>query len=116
VPPPEAGVELSMQDFVVGQMDCHSQFMIPQKLYGREVEVLQLMTAYDRATHGKKEAIFVRGYSGIGKSSIVNEVHKVNIVYFFFLKPKKDKPNLPFLFICLLADCTKWWIFYWWQV
>ena len=73
--PPSDGRK-DMEDFVVGQKDCHSQFLIPQKLYGREWEVAQLMAAYDRGANGKKEAIFVRGYSGIGKSSIINEVHK----------------------------------------
>jgi hypothetical protein len=76
VAPPSGEMDAGLTDFVVGRMDEHSQFLIPQKLYGREREVAQLMEAYERAVKGEKEAIFVRGYSGIGKSSIVNEVHK----------------------------------------
>jgi len=54
----------------------HSQFLIPQKLYGREQEVATLMDAFERVSLGATEMMLVSGYSGIGKSSLVNEVHK----------------------------------------
>ena len=52
--------------------------MIPEKLYGREREVDALLAAFDRVvTQGRPELVLVSGYSGVGKSSIVNELHKV---------------------------------------
>src|SRR4029077_12051643 len=50
---------------------------IPEKLYGREREIAGLLGAYDRvATTGRPELMLVCGYSGIGKSSVVHELHK----------------------------------------
>ena len=51
--------------------------MIPEKLYGREREVETLLAAFDRVVEsGAPELVLVSGYSGIGKSSVVNELHK----------------------------------------
>ena len=52
--------------------------MIPEKLYGREREIETLLAAFDRIVQGgAAELVLVSGYSGIGKSSVVNELHKV---------------------------------------
>ena len=52
--------------------------MIPEKLYGREREVETLLAAFDRVVaNGKPELVLVSGYSGVGKSALVNELHKV---------------------------------------
>ena len=51
--------------------------MIPEKLYGRDREVDTLLTAFDRiVAGGRPELVLVSGYSGIGKSAVVNELHK----------------------------------------
>ena len=51
--------------------------MIPEKLYGRDGEVDTLLTAFDRiVAGGRPELVLVSGYSGIGKSAVVNELHK----------------------------------------
>lgn len=63
-------------EFTIGQLDLSSQFIIPQKLYGREAEVNTLLNAFERISNGTSEMILVSGYSGIGKSSLVNEIHK----------------------------------------
>jgi predicted ATPase/signal transduction histidine kinase/tRNA A-37 threonylcarbamoyl transferase component Bud32 len=62
--------------FTLKQNDRSSQFQIPQKLYGRENEINILMESFEEITQGKTEMILVSGYSGIGKSSLVNEIHK----------------------------------------
>ena len=37
-----------------------------------------MLAAFDRVvTHGRPELVLVSGYSGVGKSSVVNELHKV---------------------------------------
>src|SRR3984885_1483611 len=55
--------------------------MIPEKLYGRESEIATLLAAFDRVVmHGGPALVLVSGYSGIGKSSVVNELHKVIVL------------------------------------
>ncbi|MGF2040371.1 MAG: trifunctional serine/threonine-protein kinase/ATP-binding protein/sensor histidine kinase [Nostoc sp. CmiVER01] len=66
----------SIDLFTLGQQDFSHQFQIAQKLYGREVEVAALMAAFEKVSLGSSEVVLVGGYSGIGKSSLVNEVHK----------------------------------------
>ena len=52
--------------------------MIPEKLYGRDREIEKLLASFDRVIKsGTPELVLVAGYSGIGKSSVVNELHKV---------------------------------------
>ena len=63
--------------FFPGETDTPDRLSIPEKLYGREREIADLLDAYDRvATTGTPELMLVCGYSGIGKSSVVNELHK----------------------------------------
>lgn len=56
--------------------DRGARFVMPQTLYGREREVAALMAAFDRSAAGGAELLLVAGYSGIGKSAVVHEVHK----------------------------------------
>ncbi|WP_019503922.1 AAA family ATPase [Pleurocapsa sp. PCC 7319] len=63
-------------EITVAQQDISDRFQIPQKLYGREVEVNRLLTTCERVSQGKTEMLLVAGYSGIGKSVLVNEVYK----------------------------------------
>src|SRR6476469_1752149 len=62
--------------FRLGQRDLCDRFIIPEKLYGRESEVITLLAAFDRVSAGRTEMMLVSGFSGIGKTAIVNEVHK----------------------------------------
>jgi hypothetical protein len=48
--------------FIIGQLDSYSQFMIPQKLYGREREVASLLEAFARVSAGTTEMMLVSGY------------------------------------------------------
>ncbi|MBV8910233.1 MAG: serine/threonine-protein kinase PknK, partial [Gammaproteobacteria bacterium] len=64
-------------DFPLGQRDTSDRLLIPEKLYGRRREVETLLAAFDRVVGGgAPELVLVSGYSGIGKSSVVNELHK----------------------------------------
>ena len=62
--------------FPVGAHDASDRLLIPEKLYGREREIDALLAAFDRVTQGTPELVLVSGYSGVGKSSVVNELHK----------------------------------------
>ena len=65
-------------NFPLGQQDTPDRLLIPEKLYGREREIATLVAAFDRIVKsGTPELVLVSGYSGIGKSSVVNELHKV---------------------------------------
>ncbi len=64
--------------FPLGADDSSDRLLIPEKLYGREREVDSLLAAFDRVVaQGTAELVLVSGYSGVGKSSVVNELHKV---------------------------------------
>ncbi|MGB6014150.1 MAG: AAA family ATPase, partial [Nodosilinea sp.] len=85
--------------FAVGQLDCFSQFLIPQTLYGRATEVATLLTAFEHVSAGATELMLVSGYSGIGKTSLVNEVHKPiarQRGYFIAGKFDQFKRNVPY--------------------
>ncbi|WP_426426263.1 trifunctional serine/threonine-protein kinase/ATP-binding protein/sensor histidine kinase [Bradyrhizobium genosp. A] len=67
-----------IDDFPLGRHDVPDRLLIPEKLYGRAREVETLLTVFDRIVEGgAPELVLVSGYSGIGKSSVVNELHKV---------------------------------------
>ncbi|MEG3986198.1 AAA family ATPase [Microcoleus sp. S28C3] len=85
--------------FIIGKLDSYSQFLIPQKLYGREREVASLLEAFTRVSAGTTEMMLVSGYSGIGKSSLVNEVDKPIVGargYFISGKFDQFKRNIPY--------------------
>ena len=66
-----------IEPFALGERDRPDRLIIPEKLYGREREVQTLLAAFDRVVaSGAPELVLVSGYSGIGKSSVVNELHK----------------------------------------
>ncbi|BAZ36821.1 serine/threonine protein kinase with two-component sensor domain (plasmid) [Calothrix sp. NIES-4101] len=66
----------TIMDFVPGELEVVSQLFIPQKLYGRESQIQLLLNAFEKTLYGNSELILVSGYSGIGKTALINEVHK----------------------------------------
>ncbi|NUT87616.1 AAA family ATPase [Pseudomonas corrugata] len=63
--------------FALGEHGASDRLLIPEKLYGREQEVDTLIAAFSRIVNSSSpELVLVTGYSGIGKSSVVNELHK----------------------------------------
>ncbi|MEG4201839.1 serine/threonine-protein kinase PknK, partial [Microcoleus sp. Pol12A5] len=106
-------------DFLPGRLDILSQLLIPQKLYGRENQVNELLAAFERVRgglannflgkpatldqnqppSGSSELMLVSGYSGIGKSAVVNEVSKpITRSKGYFISGKFDqlKRNIPY--------------------
>jgi predicted ATPase len=66
-----------IDDFPLGEHDTPDRLLIPEKLYGRGREVETLLASFNRIVNGgAPELVLVSGYSGIGKSSVVNELHK----------------------------------------
>jgi PAS domain S-box-containing protein len=67
--------------FPLGTHDRAKHLLIPEKLYGRDVEISTLLDAFERVVaQGTPELVLVCGYSGIGKSSVVNELNKVIVL------------------------------------
>ena len=67
-----------IDEFPLGEHDTPDRLLIPEKLYGRAGEIDILLASFDRVVEsGRPELVMVSGYSGIGKSSVVNELHKV---------------------------------------
>ena len=85
--------------FELGKRDISERFVIPEKLYGRETEVETLLAAFERISSGNSEIMLVAGFSGIGKTAVVNEVHKPIVRQRgYFIKGKFDQfnRNIPF--------------------
>ncbi|MBE9115180.1 AAA family ATPase [Lusitaniella coriacea LEGE 07157] len=131
----------AIEAFELGKRDVRDRFIIPEKLYGREKEVTQLLAAFERvsqvqssvkaggrrqeaegkidcnlspslplsvsprhqkvspSTLSRSELVLVAGYSGVGKTSVVNEVHKPIVRQRgYFMRGKFDQfnRNIPF--------------------
>ena len=70
-------VQGRIDDFPLGEHDTPNRLLIPEQLYGRAREVEILLASFDRIVeNGVPELVLVSGYSGIGKSAVVNELHK----------------------------------------
>ena len=88
-----------IKSFPIAQRDVCDRFIIPEKLYGRESEVSTLLQAFERVSLGATEMMLVAGFSGIGKTAVVNEVHKPIVKQRgYFIKGKYDQfqRNIPF--------------------
>ncbi|MEG4496460.1 ATP-binding sensor histidine kinase [Microcoleus sp. F10-C6] len=86
-------------DFAIAQKDITDKFHIPQKLYGREREIETLLAAFGRVSNGTTEIMLVSGYSGIGKSALVQEVYKpITKASGYFIAGKFDQfqRNVPY--------------------
>ncbi|MBW4541239.1 MAG: AAA family ATPase [Myxacorys chilensis ATA2-1-KO14] len=112
--------------FPLGQRDISNHFIIPEKLYGREQEVAQLLAAFERVTQSQEsetscsvaltshssrsELVLVAGFSGIGKTAVVNEVHKPILRQRgYFIRGKFDQfqRNIPLsAFVQAFRDLT----------
>jgi len=101
-----------------GLQNVSDQFQIPQKLYGRKAEIAILLAVFERVA-GKRndtemgrhadtesnnapassEMLLVSGYSGIGKSALVQELYKpITARRGYFISGKFDQlqRNIPY--------------------
>ncbi|MBD3884216.1 PAS domain S-box protein, partial [Phormidium tenue FACHB-886] len=102
----------------LGLQDVSEQFRIPQKLYGREAKISALLAAFDRVAGNEgvgewgsggaeeditlpphREMMLVSGYAGIGKTALVQELHKpITAKHGYFIWGKFDqfRRNIPY--------------------
>src|ERR1700726_3252006 len=67
-----------IDEFLLGRQDTPDRPRMPERLYGRARELDTFLGGFERVIKsGAPELVLVSGYSGIGKSSVVNELHKV---------------------------------------
>src|SRR5262249_49078256 len=65
-----------IDEFPLGKKDSTRTLQLSQRLYGREHEIATLLQSFARAAAGGRELIIVRGYSRVGKTAVVHEVHR----------------------------------------
>ncbi|NLS06287.1 AAA family ATPase [Rhizobium sp. P32RR-XVIII] len=71
------GTESRIRQFPLGEHDIPDRLLITEKLYGRKREIETLLAAFERVVAGgEPDLVLVSGYSGIGKSAVVYELHK----------------------------------------
>jgi len=81
-------------EFELAQNDIPEQFQLPQTLYGRHQELQQIFTIFEHVNKGNKALLFVSGYSGIGKTSLIKEVYKpLTKENGYFISGKYDQYN-----------------------
>jgi PAS domain S-box-containing protein len=89
-----------IDSFRLAEHDVPDRLLIPEKLYGRSAERQILLDAFDRVVgSGRPEFVLVSGYSGIGKSSVVHELHKAIVLprgIFISGKFDQNKRDVPY--------------------
>ncbi|GFE69952.1 AAA family ATPase [Chroococcus sp. FPU101] len=91
-----------IETFILGEQDISERFQILQKLYGREQNVKSLLSSFDQVIENKELKIamaLVTGYSGIGKTALVQEIYKPITErrgYFISGKFEPLKQNIPY--------------------
>jgi predicted ATPase/signal transduction histidine kinase len=87
-------------EFPLGERDFFGRLQLPQKLYGREQELAALLSTFQRVIDsGTPELVLISGYSGIGKSSLVQELEQPVIReqgIFAFGKFDQYKRDIPY--------------------
>jgi predicted ATPase/class 3 adenylate cyclase/tRNA A-37 threonylcarbamoyl transferase component Bud32 len=89
----------SLDRFEPGRTDRSERFQIPERLYGRDSEVERLLETFERMRRGRAEMLLVAGYSGVGKSALIHEVHKpITKARGYFISGKFDQlqRNVPY--------------------
>jgi predicted ATPase/signal transduction histidine kinase len=88
-----------MIKFTLGQEDISDRFQVTQNLYGRDEAIHTLLASFERVSQGNCEMMLVYGYSGIGKSALVQEVYKPitrQQGYFIFGKFDQFQRDIPY--------------------
>lgn len=88
-----------ISDFQLAQHDFSDHLHLPQKLYGREAELQQLLETFETVVRGQSQLLLVAGYSGIGKSVLVQELYKpITERQGYFISGKFDQfqRNIPY--------------------
>lgn len=83
----------------LGSADVPERLCVSQKLYGRAAECAAILEAFERVSVGAVELLLISGYSGIGKTALVSELHRPVLArrgYFVRGKCDQYSRNQPF--------------------
>ena len=104
----------ALDRFEPGRNDHSERFQIPERLYGRESEVERLLEGFERARRGRAELMLVAGYSGVGKSALVHEIHKpITRARGYFIAGKFDQlqRTVPYSgLVAAVGDLVRQWL------
>ncbi|QYD72811.1 AAA family ATPase [Paraburkholderia edwinii] len=99
----------SVEAFAPGEQDIPDRLLIPEKLYGREREIATLLDAFERVVDERMpRLVLVSGYSGVGKSSVVSELHKALVPQrglYAWGKYDQYKRNVPYATFAQAFQC-----------
>ena len=102
-----AGLQ-DLSGFELAQHDFSGKLQLPQKLYGRESEITQLLQTFERVSQaGRSELLMVAGYAGVGKTALVYEIHKpITAQRGHFIQGKFDQfqRNIPYFALVQAAQ------------
>ncbi|MCT7968601.1 AAA family ATPase [Laspinema sp. D1] len=88
----------SLSEFSLGSQDFSDKFQLSQKLYGRQGEIEALLSAFARSSE-QSQLMLISGYSGVGKSALVQELYKpITEKRGYFISGKFDQyqRNIPY--------------------
>jgi predicted ATPase/HPt (histidine-containing phosphotransfer) domain-containing protein len=89
----------AISEFQLGVDDVSERFQISKKLFGRERDTATLLASFEAASVGAGQLLLVAGYSGVGKSSLINEIQRVIVRsrgYFIAGKFDQLERNVPY--------------------
>lgn len=89
----------TIEPFELGQHDIQDHLQLSHKLYGREDQIETLLEVFEHVSHGKSQLMLIAGSAGVGKTSLINEVHKPitkNKGYFVAGKYNQLQRSIPY--------------------
>ncbi|SBS25195.1 Autoinducer 2 sensor kinase/phosphatase LuxQ [Marinomonas spartinae] len=97
-----------IEPFPLAQKDLFPQFQVPEKLYGREKDIAYLDAVVEKSISGSGELFLVSGYSGVGKSSLVEQAKQASQTHLgFFVSGKFDQFNRDVPYSALKQACQQ---------
>ncbi|MFO7819183.1 MAG: diguanylate cyclase [Halanaerobacter sp.] len=88
--------EGKISSFALAQTDISDEFKVKDRLYGREEELNELHTIYNRVSQGEQELALVKGRAGLGKSALINKFRTQVNCTFITAKYEQFKKNAPY--------------------
>ncbi len=68
---------IDQKNYELGQFDVSTELKIPDRLYGRDQDILQLERAFDALKHRSRSLILIKGRSGTGKTALALKLKEI---------------------------------------
>jgi len=93
--------------FPLGKNDHSGALRVPEKLYGRSAQLETLSNNVRQAQAGRRALTLVTGQAGIGKSALVQEVHREALQRGHFVAGKFDQYSRGVPYSALASACSE---------